>query len=119
MKQCRLCHELKTISEFYPKRAKCKECYASMVLKYRRDNMEKYREQAARYRRERLAEDGVYAFKDRARKKLWWATKSGKIEKLPCEVCGTKAEAHHHEGYDKPLNVKWLCKTHHMEAHHV
>lgn len=119
MKTCKLCKVEKDLSSFYPFRAKCKKCYAELVSEYRSANIDKFREYNARYRREQLANNEEYRHKDQARKKLWWATKSGKVEKLPCEVCGDRAEAHHHEGYDKPLNVKWLCKTHHMEAHHV
>lgn len=119
MKECKLCHESKPNEHFYPNRAKCKKCYAELVSTYRAKNIDKFRAYRAKYRREQLATNEEYRFKDRARKKLWWATKSGAISKLPCEVCDTKAEAHHHEGYDKPLTVKWLCKAHHMEAHHV
>lgn len=35
---------------------------------------------------------------------------------LPCLVCGEKSEAHHPD-YDRPLDVVWLCQTHHKEAH--
>jgi hypothetical protein len=35
----------------------------------------------------------------------------------PCEVCGSPAEAHH-DDYDKPLDVRWLCFEHHR-AHHA
>ena len=38
------------------------------------------------------------------------------LEPKPCKICGDKAEAHH-EDYDKPLEVQWLCKVHHREAH--
>jgi len=119
MKTCKTCSIEKETTDFYTNRAKCKSCYSNLVLNYRSANIEKHREYNARYRREQLATNEEYKFKDKARKKLWWATVNGTIEKLPCEVCGSKAEAHHHEGYDKPLNVKWLCKTHHMEAHYV
>lgn len=40
----------------------------------------------------------------------------GKITKQPCEKCGKKAEMHH-EDYDKPLEVVWLCREHHLEHH--
>lgn len=34
----------------------------------------------------------------------------------PCVVCGGKAEAHH-EDYEKPLAVTWLCRKHHRDRH--
>ena len=38
------------------------------------------------------------------------------LEPLPCLVCGEKAQAHHPD-YDRPLDVVWLCETHHKEVH--
>jgi transposase-like protein len=43
----------------------------------------------------------------------------------PCEVCGVygrdengKRRVHgHHDDYNKPLQVRWLCQTHHYEWH--
>ncbi len=52
----------------------------------------------------------------RARGKLNHAITDKKIIRLSCEVCGMKAEAHHNN-YDKPLEVKWLCFKHHREYH--
>ena len=34
----------------------------------------------------------------------------------PCEHCGAKAHAHH-ENYDNPLEVRWLCPLHHKHRH--
>jgi len=31
-------------------------------------------------------------------------------------VCGGKAQMHH-DDYDKPTDVRWLCKEHHIELH--
>lgn len=42
--------------------------------------------------------------------------KRGFIKKQPCLVCGEKAEMHH-DDYTKPLEVKWLCRDHHLELH--
>lgn len=39
-----------------------------------------------------------------------------KITRQCCEICGAKAEAHH-DDYDKPLVVRWLCFKHHREHH--
>lgn len=41
----------------------------------------------------------------------------GKIKKQPCEVCGSDNSQAHHEDYSKPLEVKWLCRIHHLEIH--
>lgn len=45
------------------------------------------------------------------------ALRDGKLFKQPCEVCGD-TEAHaHHDDYDKPLEVRWLCPVHHEAWH--
>lgn len=51
-----------------------------------------------------------------ARTRLKHYVKAGKVKKGPCEVCGSteKIEAHH-EDYDKPLVVHWLCRKHHLK----
>jgi hypothetical protein len=49
---------------------------------------------------------------------LYRAIRSGKVIKMPCEVCGRSEKIHgHHEDYTKPLEVKWLCPKHHKDAH--
>ena len=55
--------------------------------------------------------------KIRARWRLQNAIRRGRLERLPCEVCGAKAQAHH-DDYSKPLDVRWLCKLHHEQVHH-
>ena len=59
------------------------------------------------------------ANKDRAlaRERYRYALRSGKIVRQPCEVCGCEEVEGHHEDYSKPLEVRWLCKAHHLEAH--
>src|SRR5258708_29167313 len=44
------------------------------------------------------------------------ALASGELVRKPCKVCGAKAEAHH-PNYFKPLEVVWLCPSHHNEEH--
>lgn len=45
------------------------------------------------------------------------AVKAGKIKRQPCEVCGTSKVEGHHDDYSKPLDVRWLCPTHHRAIH--
>jgi transcriptional regulator with XRE-family HTH domain len=57
--------------------------------------------------------------KYRARTLLNHAVYSGEIFRLPCTVCGNKDSEGHHEDYNKPLEVIWLCSKHHGERHRV
>lgn len=41
----------------------------------------------------------------------------GKLTREPCEACGALDVVMHHDDYDKPLQVRWLCRTHHAEHH--
>lgn len=46
------------------------------------------------------------------------ALMSGLLQKQPCEVCGASVVDAHHDRYDQPLKVRWLCRTHHVKLHH-
>ena len=46
------------------------------------------------------------------------ALKAGPLERLACEVCGIEAVDAHHDQYDEPLHVRWLCRRHHTRLHH-
>lgn len=84
--------------------------------KHRGLNVEKKRK-AAIDRLERLKRNPEFLFKKSSRKKLARAVEKGLITKWPCEVCGDEKAEAHHEDYNKPLDVKWLCKKHHMVLH--
>ena len=46
------------------------------------------------------------------------ALKHGVLVKQPCEECGTVERVEgHHEDYDAPLVVVWLCRRHHRLRH--
>ena len=57
--------------------------------------------------------------KDNARSYVSVYLKRGKIAKQPCIVCGVSdlLEAHHWNGYDRPLDVRWYCREHHRAEH--
>jgi len=57
-------------------------------------------------------------YKAQAYSKVKRALKSGKLIKMPCMICGSTNRIHgHHDSYDKPLDVTWLCPLHHVERH--
>jgi hypothetical protein len=45
------------------------------------------------------------------------AIRKGLLVRQPCEVCGFGPAQAHHEDYDKPLDVWWLCLDHHRDLH--
>ncbi len=53
-----------------------------------------------------------------AREAVGNAIKYGKLVREPCEECGkVETVEAHHDDYEKPLDVRWLCKHHH-NLHH-
>ena len=45
------------------------------------------------------------------------AIKNGVIKRMPCVICGATKTHGHHEDYNKPLEVIWLCPKHHKERY--
>lgn len=45
------------------------------------------------------------------------ALRDGRLDKLPCMVCGSNTVEGHHPDYDRPLDVVWLCPLHHRQTH--
>lgn len=56
--------------------------------------------------------------KIRARVYLNIAVARNKIKKEVCKICGSKRVEAHHEDYNYPLKVEWLCKKHHKPLKH-
>lgn len=42
---------------------------------------------------------------------------NGTLIRQPCEVCGKDQTDAHHDDYAKPLDVRWLCRSHHRLHH--
>lgn len=75
-------------------------------LEYHRE----YQEKVVRTRPENLR-------KTAARNAVNNGIRDGKVTRGPCEVCGKSPVEGHHDDYNKPLEVRWLCTKHHKEHH--
>jgi hypothetical protein len=114
-KLCGICGLVKPLSEFHqdPKskrrHSRCKECRRSHQREYWKKRREYYR---------KLDQEPERAHRRAVRIQTFMAIRNGKLKRQPCEVCGTteRIEAHH-DDYSKPLEVRWLCTTHHAEHH--
>ena len=49
----------------------------------------------------------------RAHNNMHYALRIGKLQKGVCEECGNPEVEAHHDDYDKPLEVRWLCRRCH------
>lgn len=125
--RCRFCLEFKQDSEFYKSdKTGCKDCIRKRVGANRLAKIDYYRE----YDRmrasmpHRLAQNiaigrrwrSQHPLRRKAQVVVGNALRDGRLARLPCLICGEKAEAHHTH-YDAPLEVVWLCSAHHKQAH--
>ncbi len=93
----------------------CLPCMAAATKKLR-DSRRPAPEEVARLQAERWKNS---IFKRTTRKYTQSCIRIGILVKQPCEVCGTNEEVEaHHDDYYKALDVRWLCRKHHLE-HHV
>lgn len=103
-----------------PKRVKSRECYALTAdgkeaaerakNKWAANNKGKIYESTKLYRER-------YPIKHKAHGMIAYAIKTGNLVSKECEVCGNKKTHAHHDDYSEPLNVRWLCDTHHKQWH--
>ena len=80
----------------------CKKCHAE----YMRENRRRHSELSPEQRKKANARTYANQYKKR-----------GVIEKQPCCVCGSLESEMHHDDYDKPTQVRWYCREHHLEMH--
>ncbi len=80
------------------------------VQAWQRDNPEKMREYRRRWREKNKQ-------KIRAHKIVGNEVRRGRLTPGSCDCCGSTDTKAHHEDYNKPLEVVWVCATRHGELH--
>ena len=84
---------------------------AEAVRKYRRNNQAVAVENARRYANK-------YPERIKAVDLMKYAVRTGRVVRGPCFACGATKNVHgHHEDYDKPYEVIWLCPGCHYAYH--
>jgi len=133
-KTCFKCQTVKPLDEFYKHSAmgdgylnKCKECNKKDALEHRLKNIEKVkkydRERSKLPERMKLSAQvtRVWRAEDSRRAKAHSAVaraiNKGKLTRQSCIRCGNKKTEAHHEDYDKPLDIVWLCCPCHKQRH--
>ena len=141
--RCKHCQQEKPADGFYvSNKTKCKDCVKDAVNAHRQANLERVRSYdrmrgsmphrvAARkeyqatpaFAESHQAAALRWAAKHPERRKASHlvsnALRDGKLEKLPCLVCGHEKVEGHHPDYSRPLDVVWLCNPHHREVHEI
>lgn len=88
-------------------RKKNKDKVREAIRKWRKNNPEKLKYHHDKSQRKYIENNRDIA---NAHSLVYKAIKSGKIVKSHCEVCGEHNTEAHHDDYNKPLDVRWLCK---------
>lgn len=128
-KSCFKCGAVKPLTDFYKHKAmadghvnKCKECNKKDVRDNRKDKIDYYRaydtergnRQDPSYLRQYREK---YPKKYSAHTAVNNAVARGELTALPCEVCNDTKTVAHHDDYNYPLQVRWLCQGHHVQWH--
>ena len=122
LKICSKCYEKKPTTEFHRSAINkdglcgyCKICHNKQASKSKKNKKLLSYKQLAPNKKFWLQENKL---KKKAHGDVAYAILTGKLVRQPCERCGTTQNVvAHHEDYNKPLEVLWLCKYHHKERH--
>ncbi len=137
MKTCSICHTSKDESEYFKINRSyllsfCKRCF---VIKYRpyktayrkevrqkmtNDDIIKLRNYNRNYSRKyfknRIVTDDIIN-KLKCRQRTSYLIRKGVLKRLPCEMCNDINSEAHHQDYNEPEQIKWLCRKCHLQLH--
>ena len=115
------CYECGAIKE-NPLHGYCNSCHAAKDRARRAINKQSsvFVKEERQKHLQRSKSDPIYTYKKTIRHITNKYIKMGILVRQSCEVCKSdkKADAHH-DDYNKPLEVRWLCRKHHNEHHRI
>jgi len=88
----------------------CRACHAKAMREHRARNVGADTE---RYR-----SDPEHRKRVRARSRMKQRKARGKLKAEPCEECGNPEAQMHHDNYDNPTEIRWLCVGCHGGEHY-
>jgi hypothetical protein len=128
-KTCIDCGQAKPQSDFYNRDPACKSCRCARVRLYRLTNpkVQEYdceRAKTPKRREHRRANSLRWRAEHpeayRAHNAANNAIRDGKLERQPCQMCGSQENVHkHHRNYSRPLDVIFLCARCHHRLHAI
>lgn len=122
----------------------CKKCHSLRSKQYYKDNIVKFKEYNSEYYQNNKSKFPDYVkdwrsrnaekvrecnrlnqrkwrlfnkYKEDAHNAVKKALRAKILVALPCEICGSLEVEAHHDDYSKPLDVRWLCRVHHLAIH--
>lgn len=124
---CPDCKTEKPLTEFYRAKTRtsgyqniCKQCASERNKQYRKnrtpEQIEKQRKQSNKSSRKQNRKK-TNSIKRMAHTYVRLAIMTGQLSKQPCEKCGAENAIAHHDNYTDPINVRWLCQSHHRQYH--
>lgn len=146
---CKICGETEISNFYVSNYSKCKQCIKNAVNKRRNEKIEEIREydrnrknakERALKNKQRLEKykiENDERYYNYCKSKTEWAKKNrikrnahnkvsrallkGIIKRpVNCQQCGLEAKIEaHHDDYEKPLEVMWLCISCHNERHKI
>ncbi len=134
-KKCFKCKQIKIINDFYRHSHmadgflnKCKNCLNKYNREHYKNHIEYYKAHMKIYNQTEkgkiIRKEATSKWRKNNPEKIMAnnavnnALHAKKFFKEPCKKCGDKENIEgHHEDYDKPLEVIWLCRQHHFEIH--
>lgn len=114
IKPCRFCGTTPIVEPSRYKRRdyQCDSCAKEYKKPYNQLGKKRCNELHKKYRK-----DPKLRKRHLARDKASREIKSGRLARGNCIVCKAPNAQAHHEDYSKPLEITWLCASHHRQHH--